>query len=252
MATFRSLLLVLTFSCVATIYAEDSKPMSADELVAKNIEAKGGAQAIQNLKSLKLSGKLLVNGGQLQFGFVQTKKQPGEVRTDATVQGMTITTAYDGKEGWKIYPLQGRKDPEKMSVDDCKSLIEDSEIAGPLPAAKESGNTVSYLGREDVDGTNAYKLKVTRKNGDTNFVYLDPDAFLDIRIVSQRIEQGAQIETETDLGDYEKIGGVFVPFAIEAGDRHSTDKQKIVVEKAEPNIEIDDATFHFPVAAAKK
>ncbi len=226
MAISRPFLLLLAVSLSATLQAEDSKPMSADELVAKNIEAKGGAQAIQGLKSLKLSGKLLINDGQLQFGYIQTRKQPGAVRTEAIVQGMSIIQAYDGKEGWKIYPLQGRKDPEKLSADDCKSLIEDAEIAGPLPSAKESGSTVTYIGREDVDGTNAYKLKVTRKNGDTDFVYLDPDAFLDIRVVSQRTEQGAQVETETDLGDYEKIAGVFIPFAVEAGERHSSDKQK--------------------------
>jgi hypothetical protein len=234
------------------LFGQDDKDMTADQLVAKTVEAKGGAAAIHALKSLKLSGKLLVNDGQLQFRYVQTKKRPGEVRTEATLQGMTLIQAYDGKEGWKVSPFQGRKDPEKLSADDCKSLIEDAEIAGPLVDWKEDGSTVTYVGREDVDGTNAYKLKVVRKNGDVNFVYLDPDHFLEIRIVSQRTEQGAQIETETDLGEYEKIAGVFIPFSIESGARHSPDKQKIVLEKAEPNVEVDDAVFHFPASAAKK
>ncbi len=252
MAISRAVLLLVATSISTTFFGEEAKPMSADQLVAKNIEAKGGAQAIDALKTLKLSGKLLLNNGQIQLGYVQTRKEPGEVRTDATVQGMTIIQAYDGKEGWKVYPLQGRKDPEKLSADDCKSLIEDAEMVGPLPSAKENGSTVTYVGREDVEGTSAYKLKVTRKNGDTDFVYLDPDAFLDIRVVSQRMEQGAQIETETDLGDYEKIAGVFIPFSVESGERHSTDKQKIVIEKAEPNVAVDDSIFHFPAAPVKK
>src|SRR5438046_10753180 len=119
-----------------------------------------------------------------------------------------------------------------MSADDVKPLMEDAEIDGPLVNWKEKGSTLEYVGREDVDGTPAYKLKVVRKNGDVNFVYLDPDHFLDIRIVSQRTEQGAQIEVETDLGDYEKINGVFLPFSIESGPKNSTDRQKSVSKKA--------------------
>ena len=159
---------------------------------------------------------------------------------------MTLIQAYDGKDGWKVSPFQGRKDPEKLSADDCKSLVEDADIAGPLVDWKEKGSTVSYVGTEDVEGTEAYKLKVVRKNGDVSFVYLDPDHFLDIRILSQRVEQGAQIEVETDLGDYEKINGVFLPFSIESGPKNSPDKQKIVLEKAEANVPVDDAMFHFP------
>ena len=174
-----------------------------DELVAKNIEAKGGATAVHALQSLRRTGIMLVNEGKIRVAYTQVKKRPLEVRTEATLQGMTAVQAFDGKEGWKIYPFQGRKDPERMSADDVKELMEDAEMDGPLVDWKEKGSTLEYLGTEDVDGTQAYKIKVTRKNGDVNFVYLDPDHFLEIRILTQRIQQGALVETETDLGDYE-------------------------------------------------
>ena len=138
-----------------------------------------------------------------------------------------------------------------MSTDDAKSLIEDAEIEGPLFDWRAKGSTVDYLGTEDVDGTLAYKLKVVRKNGDVNFVYLDPDHFLEIRILTQRIEHGAQVEVETDLGDYEKVGGVFIPFSEEAGSKGSSDKQKTIIEKGEANVAVDDAVFRFPAPAAK-
>jgi hypothetical protein len=92
---------------------------------------------------------------------------------------------------------------------------------------------------------------VVRKNGDVSYVYLDPDHFLEIRILTQRVEQGAQVEVETDVGDYEKIGGVFIPFSIDAGPKGSSDKQKIVLEKAEANVAVEDVVFRFPVAAPK-
>jgi hypothetical protein len=245
-------LALLATAALATYGFAQNKPQpTVDELVAKNIEAKGGAQALQALTSLKVSGKLIVNDGKLQLGFAETKKRPGEVRSEVTLQGMTAVEAYDGTNGWKISPFQGRKDPERMSADDVKELQTESEIDGPLVNWKEKGSTVEYLGTEDIEGTEAHKLKVTRKNGDVQLVYLDPDHFLEIRIITQRMQHGALVETESDFGDYEKVGNVFMAFATEGGPRGSTDKQKIVIDKAEPNVAVDDSVFQFPPTAAR-
>ena len=242
------ILLVSTALIAAKGFAQDKNQPTVDELVSKNIEAKGGADALHALQSLRLSGKLLVNEGQIELAYLQTKERPGELRTEATLQGMTQVEAYDGKEGWKISPFQGRKDPEKMSADDLKPLMEDAEIDGPLVDWKAKGSTVDYLGTEEVDGTLAHKLKVVRKNGDLSFVYLDPDHFLEIRVLTGRVKHGAYEEVETDLGDYEKTAGVFVPTSIESGRKGDPDKQKIIIDKVEANVPVDDAIFHFPPA----
>ncbi|MEY2479886.1 MAG: hypothetical protein QOI04_813 [Verrucomicrobiota bacterium] len=248
---FAIILVAAAFIAPASFAQEQQKTPTADELVAKNTEAKGGAEALHALQSLRFTGKMVVNEGQVELKFMQTKKRPGSVRSDLTLQGMTLVQAYDGKEGWKISPFQGRKDPEKLSADDVKGLIEDAEIDGPLVDWKTKGSTVDYLGTEDVDGTQAYKLKVVRKNGDVNFVYLDPDHFLEIRVLTQRIEHGAQTEVETDYGDYEKVAGVFLPFSIESGRKGDPDKQKVMIEKADPNVPVEDTIFQFPATASK-
>jgi hypothetical protein len=228
-------------------FGQDKSRPTVDELVAKNIEAKGGATALHDLQSLRVTGKLLVQeGGQIELGYLEIKKRPDEVRTEASLQGMTQVQAYDGKEGWKVSPFFGRKDPERMSADDVKALVEDTEIDGALVDWQTKGSTVEYLGTEDVDGTPAHKLKVVRKNGDVSFVYLDPDHFLDIRVVTQRTRHGAYEEVETDLGDYEKAGGVFVPTSIEVGRKGAPDKQRIIIDKVEANVPVDDTIFHFP------
>src|SRR6476620_5555582 len=228
-------------------FGQDKSQPTVDELVAKNIEAKGGAAALHDLQSLRLTGKLLVQqGGEIELGYLQIKKRPDEVRTEASLQGMTQIQAYDGKEGWKVSPFFGRKDPERMSADDVKELVEDSEIDGALVDWQAKGNTVEYLGTEDVDGTPAHKLKVTRKNGDVSFVYLDPDHFLEIRVLTGRMRHGAYEEVETDLGDYEKAGGVFVPTSFEVGRKGAPDEQVVVVDKVEANVPVDDTIFHFP------
>jgi hypothetical protein len=246
-----AILLVAASLIAPALTAQELKPLTVDALVAKNIEAKGGLDALHAVRSLRLKGKMLVKQGQLEFAYVQTKRRPGQVRSELMLQGMTLVQAYDGTEGWKISPFGGRKDPEKMSADDAKSLIEDAEIDGPLVDWEAKGSTVEYLGPEDVDGTLAHKLKVVRKNGDISYVYLDPDHFLEIRILTQRQEQGAQVEVETDLGDYEKIAGVYFPFSIEAGPKGATDKQKVIFEKADANVSVEDGVFKFPTPVSK-
>jgi hypothetical protein len=229
-------------------FAQEKSQPTVDQLVAKNIEAKGGANALHDLQTLRLSGKLLVQEGQIQYAYMQIKKRPDEVRSEASLQGMTQIEAYDGKEGWRVSPFFGRRDPERMSADDVKALVENAEMDGPLVDWQAKGNAVEYLGTEDVDGTPAHKLKVTRKNGDVSFVYLDPDHFLEIRVITQRTRHGAYEEVETDLGDYEKTGGVFVPTSIDFGRKGAPDKQRIIIDKVEANTPVDDTIFHFPAA----
>ncbi|HYY14065.1 MAG TPA: hypothetical protein VE758_06490 [Chthoniobacterales bacterium] len=248
MARHYAVLALSAALILSTQYAQEQRAPTVDELVAKNIQAKGGADKLHALQSLRLTGKALIRQGQVELRYVELKARPNKIRTEATLQGMTAVNAFDGKEGWRISPFQGRKDPEKMSADDVKELMEDAEIDGPLVDWKGKGSTVEYLGTEDVEGTAAHKLKVTRKNGDVSFVYLDPDHFLEIRVLTQRVQHGAQVEQETELGDYEQVNGVFVPFAIDSGRKVDPDKQKIIIEKAEPNVAIDDAVFRFPAA----
>ncbi len=155
--------------------------------------------------------------------------------------------AYDGAQAWQINPFQGRKDPEKLSADDAKGLSEDAtDFLGALVDYRAKGYTLDYLGTEDVDGTEAHKLRLTRPNGDITYVYLDPDHFLEIRVVNRRIEHGVPNETITDYGDYEKVNGVYLPFAQDSWQKGSTDHQKVQYDKAEANVAADAGEFGFP------
>ena len=231
--------------CVFTIPAAFG--YTADELVSKNIEAKGGLDSIHSLKSLRLSGHLRIQQDTVELDYVTLIKQPGSVRYEASLQGLTQVQAFDGEQAWQINPFQGRKDPEKLSADDAKGMSEDAaDFAGPLVDYKAKGYKLDYLGREDVDGTEAYKLRVTRANGDLTTVYLDPDYFLEIRTINRRIEHGVPVETVVDYGDYEKVAGVLLPFSQESGLKGSSDRQKVQFDKAEANLDAGAGLFHFP------
>ena len=226
-------------------------PYTAAELAAKNVEAKGGLEKLRAIKSLRLEGKVFVNNGTLELASVTLVKPPGSIRFEAAIQGLTQVQAYDGSQAWQINPFQGRKDPERLSADDAKGMGEDAaDFAGPLVDYQARGYTLDYLGTEDIDGSPALKLRVSRPNGDITFVYLDPDQFLDVRTVNRRIEHGVPHETITDYSDYEKVDDVYLPFAEDSWVKGTTDHQKTQIDKAQANVPIDDSVFRFPAAAA--
>ncbi|HEX4647297.1 MAG TPA: hypothetical protein VH111_00580 [Steroidobacteraceae bacterium] len=220
---------------------------TADELAAKNTAAKGGLDKLNAIRSLRLTGKLRVNGGALELAYTELVKRPDSVRYEAQLQGLTRVQAYDGKQAWQINPFQGRKDPERLSADDAKALGENAaDFTGALVDYKAKGYTLDYLGTEDIDGTQAHKLRVIRPNGDVTYVYLDPDYFLEIRTVNRRIEHGVPNETVTDFGDYEKVEGVYMPFSLESGPKGSSQRATLQVQKAEANVAAEDTLFRFP------
>jgi outer membrane lipoprotein-sorting protein len=223
-----------------------AQAMTADELVSKNVAARGGMESLQAITSLRLSGKMIIGGFGAEVDAVQIYKRPGAYRFEGTLQGMTMVQSYDGKEAWKIFPFQGRKDPERMSADDSKELAEQADFDGPWVDAAAKGNKLDYLGTEDVDGTDAHKLKVTLKNGDVEYVWFDPDAFVVIRTLTQRTVRGVEQREETDYSDYEKVNGTYVAFSTSSGPADSTQRTKFTVDKAEANASVDAATFAFP------
>lgn len=237
----RRWIFVYLFLTIATAV----NALTVDELIAKNIEARGGLEKLRAIHSLRATGKIRF-GGNAQFDVARLAKRPGMVRTEISNQGLTAIRAYDGEVGWNVSPFRGRKDPAKMSADDLKSMILTADMDGPLVDYKAKGNTVEYMGTEDVDGTDAHKLKVTLKDGDVRYIYLDPDYFLDIRWVDQTRIRGVQEEDETDVGNYEQYEGVYFPTSYESGPKGYPKDSKLTIDKVEVNVDLDDAIFHFP------
>jgi len=225
---------------------------TADSLIAKYIQASGGMARIQALQSLRRTGKFS-GGGGFEAVVVQENKRPNSVRDEFSIQGMTGINAYDGKEGWKIEPWQGKRDPESLGEEEMHGILDEADFDGPLVNYQAKGNRVEYQGVEQIEGSDAYKLKVTRPNGDVSFFYLDTEYYVPIRIDTQRMIRGAPQEFETSLGDYKQVNGVYLPFSSESGPKgsSSTDRSKITYEKIEANVPLDDARFKRPGGGAR-
>ena len=220
---------------------------TADEIIARQVAARGGLDKLKAIQSLKFEGSALVYGGAIRLHVVELKKRPGLVRQEASLQGLTEVEAYDGTGGWHIQPFQGRRDPERMSADDSKELADEADIDDPIVDYKAKGGAVEYLGQEDVDGTPAYKLRLTEKSGDQLTYFIDTDTLMTIRVASKRLLRGREDETVTDYGDYEKVGGVYFPFESESGPPGASDqdKTKVIFDTGEADVAVEDAKFRM-------
>jgi outer membrane lipoprotein-sorting protein len=222
---------------------------TVDELIAKNVNAKGGMAKLRSINSIRVTGNF--EAGGMQAGFVELEKRPNKLRRDVSIQGLTLTQAYDGQSGWQIVPFTGKKDPEAMGGDDLKNMEEEADIDGPLMDYKQKGHKVELVGKEKIEGTDAYNIKVTLKNGNVRNIYLDADSFLEIKTTGKVTVRGTEVTFNTSLGDYKKVDGVMFPFSIEQHQEGGQGgEQKITIEKVEFNIPVDDASFKMPAVTA--
>lgn len=220
---------------------------TADELIAKYVAKIGGADKLQAVKTLRKTGKF--TGGQgFEAKVVEENKRPSMVRQEFVLQGMTGVTAYDGKEGWKIEPWQGKKDVEPLAEEEKKEIVEDSDFDGPLVDYKTKGNKVELAGKEPVEGTDAWKLKVTLASGDVQYYFMDVDDAVPIKVEKRRTVRGAERESETSIGDYKEVAGVYFPHSFESGPKGSSNRTKVVYDKIEANVPLDDSLFRPPAA----
>lgn len=234
------------FSLAAGAFlALPASAQTVDELIAKNVEARGGLEKLKSVKTLRMSGKMTVGPG-LEAPINLEMKRPANIRMEFTFQGNTGVQAYDGKTGWSINPFGGKKDPEPMAADDLKETEEQADMDGPLVDYKAKGHSVELLGKEKVEGSEAYRLKVTLKNGDIRHIYVDADSFLEIKAESKRTVRGTEVEVETSIGDYKEVGGLLFPHSFQSSAKGQPDRQTITVEKIELNPALDEARFKMP------
>ena len=240
---YRAMVLAAVFCLSGLACAQ-----TAEELVNKNIQAKGGLEKIKSAKTRLTTGKVKIGRrrGSAFAVFKQMNMRPNLVRYNVTLQGMTAVQAYDGSTGWQTQPFRGHKDPELMGEDNVRDLLLSADFDGPLVDYAEKGNTVEYLGHAEVDGDDALRLKVTLKNGDIVYYYLDPDTYLEIRKEIQQFIRGSVRERVVDLGSYKPVDGVMYPFWTSEGPRNNPGAQVTMIQKIAVNVPMQESDFALP------
>ena len=233
---------------LALLLAPIAQAQTVDEILAKHHEAMGGIEKLKALNSMRVTGTIGVGPG-MEAPFTMERKRPGKSRMEFSVQGMTGIQAFDGVKTWSVMPFMGQKDPEFGSDEENKAAQEDADFDGALVDYKAKGHTVELMGKESVDGAEAFKLKVTKKNGNIEFHYLDAETYLLMKQEAKVKRRGTEMDGETTFSDYKDVGGYMQPYSMESGAKGSPQKQKMTFSKIELNLALDDARFNMPATA---
>ena len=222
--------------------------LKLDDIIKKSVDAQGGFEKIRAIKSMKMTGKIVLGGGQMEAPIVSYMKRPHSNRSEILLQGQKIIEGYDGSTKWSINPLMGGNIPQKANEQDTKAAADESDILeGPLVNYKEKGNTAELLGKEDVENSPAYKIKATLKSGNVQTIFIDSKSFLVVKTIAKIKRQGQEFEAETLPGNYKPVDGVLLPFTSEMRVNKQTGMQ-MQFDRIETNVPIDDSLFAMPEA----
>ena len=216
-----------------------------DALIARHIEARGGMERLQSIETLRASGRAKAGPGREAL-VTREVKPPGRIRTEFAFQGVTAVFACDGSRCWSVEPLAGIFEAQPMTEADTSLSTEHADIVGPLVDWKAKGHTVELLGKETIDGREAYKLKVILSGGGEQIDYLDAETALLVRRETTRTLGGQRVELQTTFSDFRPVGGVVFPHRIRSSAKGRPDVLEVIVEEAELNSPIDDARFEMP------
>jgi hypothetical protein len=218
---------------------------TVDQIVEKNVEARGGLAALKGIRSLRMTG-VVGMGPSAQIGLVMEFRRPRMVRQEFSVPGATGVAAYDGATAWQVMPFAGKVTPERMTPDERKEMEEQADIEGDLVDWRTKENVVELLGRESLSGVETWKLRVTPKAGTARTVWLDAATFLEIQSESKRKIDGKEVEFVSSIGDYRTVSGLRLPYLIETRVKGAVSGQKITLQTIEVNVPIDEGRFRMP------
>ncbi len=234
---------------MAGIALAQTDTLSVDEIVQKHAQAMGGAEKLKDLRSVKLTGSASVSG--MEAPTVMVMKRPDKVRMDLTVMDQKVIQAADGSSAWMINPFMGGPDAQPMTEEMAADFRSGAELEGPLVDYKAKGNTLELLGKENVDSKPAYKLKLTRKGGRSDVLFLDAATFLQVKALSHRNLMGQETDIETLTSDFKEVDGFKMPHKIDQS-ANGNPAFSLTVEKIEINAPVDDSIFAKPVKQPEK
>jgi hypothetical protein len=215
---------------------------SLDDILKEHFSAIG-QDSLLKVNTQRLKGKM-VQGG-VEIPIIQLAKRPNKVRIEGTFQALTFVQTFNGKEGWAVNPFAGVTDPQPMPEDALKSMKYQSDMDGMLWNWKDKGYTVTNDGKEDMEGTPCYKIKVVTKEGDTFTYYIDSDSYIMLRTNSKIKIMGNESEADSYYSNYMHIHGMAVPGKVE-NKVHDQLMGTIVIDTLDLNMVLPDSLFEKP------
>ena len=227
--TFLSLLVILTAFL-------SLKAQTADDVIAKYITAIGGADKWSKIQSLKVEGQIEVQGITLPFTMQGIHLKA--TRVDAEFQGSKIIDIVTPEKGWSQNPLAGKKALDPISDEELKTKVDDLDLQDPFINYKAKGSSVEFLGKDEEDGVEFYKIKITTKNNNDKTYYFDTKTYLVYKVESMTKQQGQDVKSIVKMLDYQTLeNGIKMAFKSDMG------QMMMVTKKVTINPTIDEAIF---------
>ena len=231
---------IIAVTAVSSVYAQ-----TADEIINKYITAIGGRDAWHGLNTIHMEGFVTSQGTKIPISSTTINKKA--MRQEFTVSGMTGYQIVTTTQGWAFAPFAGQKAPEAMPPDQVKSQQDQLDIQGELLDYKTKGEIIEYLGKEDVDGTDCYKLKVSKKNGNVSSVFIDPSNNYLIRVMTKATVGGQEHESVMNFSNFHSLDkGLVFPMSIDG------DMGEVKFTKIDINPKVDESIFNEPSSEPKK
>jgi len=240
----KTRLLVAAFLCLSPLRLH---AQTADDIVKKMVEARGGIDKIKAVQSERITGRVAFPQG-FEGALILELKRPHKLYSEITVQGHKILRAYDGKSaGWVVDPFGENKEVQPMPEEELRGMPDEADPDGPIVDYKAKGSQIEFAGKEDLDGKAVYHLKITDRHGEVRSYFLDASTFLTVKWTSLRKIDNQMLPWECALSDYREIGGLKFPFKIDQGSPGTDFRQTLTIEKVELNPSIEESHFAKPV-----
>lgn len=233
-----------------TCFALTSRAQTAETIIDKNINARGGLQRIEKVRSIKMSGYASMNGVNAPFTIIM--ERPEKLRIELMMRSDTIIQAYDGRSGWAKIPQANGSVIKSMTPSEAQSLKEQADFDGPLVHYKQKHNQVTLLGKATVDSVDSYKLVVQNTKGEKTTMFVNSKTFHIIREVTRKKVTGSNpvssymARIETDYRDFRAVRGLILPFSIETfvdGNKIS----RLKIDSIDLNTAFPDSLFSKPI-----
>ena len=217
-----------------------------DGLIEKNVAAKGGEHVWHDVSSLQLSGMMDLGQGMV-VPYRIDQKRPLKMCLEYEFDARRVVQCVDGDTGWKFLPFLGRNLPEKMTDEEALKMADTASIDGLLLSASKRRFGIEWVGKEDVNGRPADKLKVTMPGGTIRWISLDEETGLELKVEYTRVVRGKEQVVESLFSDWKTEAGLLFPGRTDTRIVGSSESQFVTVDKIVVNPEIEDKRFEMPV-----
>lgn len=223
------------------VAAAGDAAQTVDEIVAKNLEARGGVEKLKAMTTVKIVGKITAQG--MELPMTSWAKRPNLMRRDTKFQDQLMVVAFDGTTVWGVNPMMGPT-PQALTGPQADMTRAEADFDPLFLDYRQKGHEIELVGTETIEGRRLQHLRVTKKNGQIHDYYLDADTGLEARLVTTLEHGGMKAEVTTELSDYREVDGLRIPFAMKQS-MNGNPVVQVALEKVEFNIPIEDDLFRM-------